>query len=170
MHAGDFSGEQVLDRFEAFGPPLVAVHGDVEAAAVRRRLPERAEFEWAGLRIGVIHDAGQRKGRLERMRRRFPGVDAVIFGHSHMPLHERAAGGFDLQPRLADRAAAGAPRRRWGCCGPGPAARVSASSSSSSDQDPGALEPRPRVTSTSAANHSGFRSLIRGTPRRRARR
>jgi predicted phosphodiesterase len=23
------------------------------------------------------------------MRRRFPGADAVIFGHSHIPLHER---------------------------------------------------------------------------------
>ena len=96
VHAGDFSGEQVLDRFEAFGPPLVAVRGNVEAAAVRRRLPERAEFEWAGVRIGVVHDAGPRKGRLERMRRRFPGVEAVIFGHSHMPLHERAADGFQI--------------------------------------------------------------------------
>lgn len=96
VHAGDFSGEGVLDRFEAFGPPLVAVRGNVETAGVRRRLPERAEFEWAGVRIGVVHDAGPRKGRLERMRRRFRGVEAVIFGHSHMPLHERAADGFQI--------------------------------------------------------------------------
>jgi uncharacterized protein len=26
---------------------------------------------------------------LERMRARFPDADAVVFGHSHMPLHER---------------------------------------------------------------------------------
>lgn len=96
VHAGDFSGEQVLDRFEAFGPPLVAVRGNVETAGVRRRLPDQAEFEWAGVRFGVIHDAGPRKGRLERMRRRFPGVEAVIFGHSHMPLHERATDGFQI--------------------------------------------------------------------------
>jgi hypothetical protein len=36
----------------------------------------------------VIHDAGPSKGRLERLRLRFPDADAVIFGHSHMPLHE----------------------------------------------------------------------------------
>jgi predicted phosphodiesterase len=27
------------------------------------------------------------------MRRRFPGADAVVFGHSHIPLLARAAGG-----------------------------------------------------------------------------
>ncbi|HEV2061372.1 MAG TPA: metallophosphoesterase family protein, partial [Solirubrobacteraceae bacterium] len=39
-----------------------------------------------------VHDAGPSKGRLERMRIRFPGADAVVFGHSHIPLHEAAAG------------------------------------------------------------------------------
>jgi hypothetical protein len=30
------------------------------------------------------------------MRRRFPDCDAVVFGHSHIPLHERAADGFQI--------------------------------------------------------------------------
>jgi predicted phosphodiesterase len=30
------------------------------------------------------------------MRLRFPEADAVIFGHSHIPLHERSAGGFQI--------------------------------------------------------------------------
>jgi predicted phosphodiesterase len=34
-----------------------------------------------------VHDAGPSKGRLERMRARFPDADAVVFGHSHIPLH-----------------------------------------------------------------------------------
>jgi uncharacterized protein len=29
---------------------------------------------------------------LERMRARFPRADAVVFGHSHMPLHEERDG------------------------------------------------------------------------------
>lgn len=50
-------------------------------------------IEAAGARIGMVHDAGPRSGRLMRMRRRFgPGVAAVVFGHSHMPLHEEDAG------------------------------------------------------------------------------
>ena len=44
----------------------------------------------------MIHDAGPARGRLERLRARFPAAGAVIFGHSHIPLHERAADGFQI--------------------------------------------------------------------------
>jgi predicted phosphodiesterase len=68
------------------------VQGNVESARVRRRLPESIEFSAEGRRIGVIHDAGPAKGRLGRMRLRFPQAEAVIFGHSHLPLHEEEDG------------------------------------------------------------------------------
>jgi uncharacterized protein len=90
VHAGDFTGPQALAEFEALGPPLVAVHGNVDAPAVVTRLPAEAVFDAEGTRIAVVHDAGPRRGRLTRMRRRFPDADAVVFGHSHLPLHERA--------------------------------------------------------------------------------
>jgi predicted phosphodiesterase len=44
----------------------------------------------------VIHDAGPRHARLERLRRRFPSARAVIFGHSHIPLHERDPDRFQI--------------------------------------------------------------------------
>jgi predicted phosphodiesterase len=45
----------------------------------------------------MVHDAGPAKGRLARMRRRFPDAGAVVFGHSHIPLHERDdADGFQI--------------------------------------------------------------------------
>jgi len=40
----------------------------------------------------MVHDAGTSKGRLERMRIRFPDAHAVVFGHSHIPLHEQRDG------------------------------------------------------------------------------
>jgi hypothetical protein len=89
IHAGDFSTEATLEELAAIGPRLVAVHGNVDDEALRARLPLRTELELGGARIGLIHDAGPRKGRLRRMQRAFPGADAVIFGHSHLPLHER---------------------------------------------------------------------------------
>lgn len=95
VHAGDFSAIEVVEQLEAIGP-LVAVRGNVERPEVRERLPETAEFEFGGSTIAVIHDAGQKTGRLERMRRRFPAADAVIFGHSHIPLHERSEDGFQI--------------------------------------------------------------------------
>ena len=59
-------------------------------------LPAARVVEAAGARIAMVHDAGQRRGRLARMRARFKDADAVVFGHSHLPLHEQAPDGFQI--------------------------------------------------------------------------
>jgi putative phosphoesterase len=89
VHLGDFTAASIHDRLAALGPPLHAVHGNVDDAELRGRLPAESEVELDAIRIGLIHDAGARHGRLERMRQRFPKAAAVLFGHSHLPLHER---------------------------------------------------------------------------------
>ena len=97
LHAGDFSTLDVLRELEAIGPPVVGVHGNVDSADVRRLLPEERVVEADGARIAMVHDAGARQGRLERMRRRFGDrADVVVFGHSHLPLHEEAPDGFQI--------------------------------------------------------------------------
>jgi predicted phosphodiesterase len=48
--------------------------------------------EVEGLVIAVLHDGGQARGRAVRLRARFPEAAAVVFGHSHMPLHETHPG------------------------------------------------------------------------------
>ena len=89
LHGGDLVRPVVLDWLETLGPPVAAVHGNVDSAELRRTLPEAATVEAGGATIAVVHDAGPSKGRLQRLRRRFPQTDAVVFGHSHIPLHER---------------------------------------------------------------------------------
>jgi putative phosphoesterase len=97
LHAGDFSTLEVLRELEAIGPPLAGVHGNVDSADLRRLLPAERIVEAEGARIALIHDAGPRRGRLERMRRRFgERADVVVFGHSHLPLHEEAPDGFQI--------------------------------------------------------------------------
>jgi putative phosphoesterase len=87
----------VLQGLEAIGPPLVAVHGNVDSDELRRLLPAERVVDAGDARIALVHDAGPRRGRLERLRRRFGGeADAVVFGHSHLPLHETAADGFQI--------------------------------------------------------------------------
>ncbi len=95
VHAGDLSDVGVLRELETLGE-LNAVYGNVDTAAVRALLPERLVVEAGGARIGVVHDAGPAQGRLHRLRRWFPDVSAVVFGHSHIPLHERAPDGFEI--------------------------------------------------------------------------
>ena len=78
------------------------------------RLPLQRDGRSSGdVRIGMVHDAGPKEGRLARMRRRFPDADAVVFGHSHIPLHERATTAF-RSSIPARRPSAGASRStRW---------------------------------------------------------
>ncbi len=95
IHAGDFSDASVHSQIASFGP-LVAVHGNVDSAELRAELPAATAIDVEGTTIAVIHDAGPAKGRLARMHTRFPDADAVVFGHSHMPLHESDPSGFQI--------------------------------------------------------------------------
>jgi putative phosphoesterase len=97
LHAGDFTTADVLADLRALGPPVQAVHGNVDDIEVRRLLPSARLVNAAGARIAMTHDAGPADGRLRRLRRRFADADAVVFGHSHIPLHERdEASGFQI--------------------------------------------------------------------------
>ena len=89
LHAGDLMTTAVLEELESYGP-VRAVHGNVDERELRRRLPETDLVDIDGAQIGLIHDAGPAKGRFTRLRRRFPQADAVVFGHSHIPLLERS--------------------------------------------------------------------------------
>jgi putative phosphoesterase len=92
IHAGDFFGVPTLEELESLCPVVHAIHGNVDERALRRSLPPTLEVELGGQIVGIVHDAGPAKGRLARLRRRFPQAAAVVFGHSHLPLHEEENG------------------------------------------------------------------------------
>lgn len=92
IHAGDLTSASVLDELEALCPTVHAIHGNVDEPALQRSLPATLEIELCGRTIAVTHDAGPAQGRLARMRSRFPTADAVVFAHSHLPLHEEEDG------------------------------------------------------------------------------
>ena len=95
LHAGDFIERSVL---ESLGPPVHAVHGNVDEPALRVRLPAVRLVEVEGARIVMTHDGGPADRRLDRLRARFPDTDAVVFGHSHLPLHEERDGFHIFNP------------------------------------------------------------------------
>jgi putative phosphoesterase len=97
LHAGDFSTLDVLRKLEAIGPPVIGVHGNVDSAELRELLPAERIVAAETARIAMVHDSGPRKGRLARLRGHFGAdADAVVFGHSHLPLHEQADDGFQI--------------------------------------------------------------------------
>ncbi|GGQ00218.1 metallophosphoesterase family protein [Streptosporangium pseudovulgare] len=90
LHAGDVCVPEVLEELVGYAP-VRAVKGNNDGPDVVA--PETLELDLDGLRVAMIHDSGAAKGRLTRMRRRFPAADLVVFGHSHIPLDE--SGGED---------------------------------------------------------------------------
>jgi putative phosphoesterase len=98
LHAGDVTAAPVLAELEALGPPVHGVHGNMDDAAVRDRLPATLVVELGGQRIGMAHDAGPRAGREERLVQRFPGCAAVVYGHTHEPHVARVAETWILNP------------------------------------------------------------------------
>ncbi|RMF62718.1 MAG: metallophosphoesterase [Bacteroidetes bacterium] len=107
LHAGDVGTEEVLDRLEALAPTR-AVWGNIDGAALRRRLPEHQRFTLDGLAFWMTHIAG-RPGRWQRgMGRalRADPPDVFICGHSHILRIERVAdlgGMLYLNPGAAGR-------------------------------------------------------------------
>lgn len=95
IHAGDFTAEAAYDEIAALGPLLFAVHGNVDESLLRARLPATLAIESGGVKIAILHDAGPRRGRVQRLRAAFPEADCVIFGHSHAPEHIQV-GGFQV--------------------------------------------------------------------------
>jgi putative phosphoesterase len=96
VHAGDWVDVGLLDALEARASRLVGVHGNNDHGVLRERLPEVARVELDGVRIGVVHETGQAKGREERMAQAFPDLDVLVFGHSHIPWDTTAESGLRL--------------------------------------------------------------------------
>ena len=84
LHAGDFVTAEVLEDLTQLAP-VQAVYGNMDEAALQETLPQRRIVEVDGISIGIVHIPGPRAGRAERLRGRFPGCAAVVYGHTHVP-------------------------------------------------------------------------------------
>jgi hypothetical protein len=92
LHAGDVCTAGVLDELARFAPVLAVVgNNDGPDVAAWGAMPT-VQTDIDGLTVAMIHDSGPAPGRDRRMRRRFPGADLVVFGHSHIPLDVEADG------------------------------------------------------------------------------
>jgi putative phosphoesterase len=88
LHAGDVCTAAVLAELAEYAP-VTAVLGNNDGPDVTEwGAPRTAELDLDGLKVNMVHDSGAAAGRLTRLRRRFPGADLVVFGHSHIPLDQ----------------------------------------------------------------------------------
>jgi putative phosphoesterase len=92
LHAGDVCRAAVLEELAAFAPVRAVLGNNDELDVAAWGAPETLRLDLDGLPAAMVHDAGPAAGRPRRLRRRFPGAELVVFGHSHIPLDLTADG------------------------------------------------------------------------------
>jgi putative phosphoesterase len=96
VHAGDWVDASLLDALESRSQRLLACWGNNDGPALRARLPEVAHATLDGVRVAVVHETGAAAGRERRADLAHPGVDLLVFGHSHIPWDTTTPGGMRL--------------------------------------------------------------------------
>jgi len=94
IHTGDWVDVALLDELEERCQRLVGVYGNNDHGELRERLSEVTQVQLGGVRLAVVHDTGQAKGREERSAAEY--ADALVFGHSHIPWDSTAEPGLRL--------------------------------------------------------------------------
>ena len=96
IHAGDWVSVALLDELEARAARLIGCWGNNDGPELRARLPEVARVTLDGVSVAVVHETGSAKGREERCEKAYPGVDVLVFGHSHIPWDTTSRAGLRL--------------------------------------------------------------------------
>ena len=114
LHAGDVTGPETLDGLGLLAP-VMAVRGDHDS---RLDLPHRRVVQVGTKRIGIIHGNRShlveepitflgtvtlghiwpRSGLQSWLRRQFPAVDAIVYGHTHFAHNEERGGVLLFNP------------------------------------------------------------------------
>jgi putative phosphoesterase len=89
VHAGDFTGKRLVDELRKLGN-FNGVYGNMDPFSIRKELPEKMTLELEGFKVGVTHpsEGGPPFGLNERIKKKFEYVDAIIYGHTHLPRNE----------------------------------------------------------------------------------
>ncbi len=99
LHAGDFCEMDVYARLKGI-KEIRAVYGNMDSVALRHLLPLQDVFECDGVKIALAHGEGSPDMIIPRLAEIFKGqgVQVVVFGHSHVPCHERFDGVLFFNP------------------------------------------------------------------------
>ena len=102
IHSGDFTGKRLVDSLRKIGS-FRGVYGNIDGPDVRKELSAIDVIQVGDFKIGVSHPAegGPPHNLEQRLRLRFPGVQAIIHGHSHKTKNEFRDGVLWFNPGSA---------------------------------------------------------------------
>mgnify|MGYP000900384061 FL=1 len=95
FHAGDVGNPEVIQSLEEIAP-VYPVRGNTDRGMWAQSLPMTQMVEIEGKLFHVLHDIGGLN-----IDPKSAGVDAVIYGHTHVPKEERQKGVLYFNPGSA---------------------------------------------------------------------
>lgn len=106
LHGGDVGQAALLSEMAEVAP-VVAVRGNADSLDLIETLPDRVWINASDRTILLMHGHHGKTARATALAAVQPGVDAIVFGHSHQPLIEQHDETILFNP--------GSPtERRWG--------------------------------------------------------
>jgi putative phosphoesterase len=106
LHGGDVGHSSLLSELAAVAP-VIAVRGNADSLELIETLPDQVRICAGERTILVMHGHHGKTARATALSAVGPGVDVIVFGHSHQPLIENHDDTVLFNP--------GSPtERRWG--------------------------------------------------------
>jgi uncharacterized protein len=106
LHGGDVGHSSLLSELAAVAP-VIAVRGNADSLELIETLPDQVRICAGERTILVMHGHHGKTARATALSAVGPGVDVIVFGHSHQPLIEKHDDTVLFNP--------GSPtERRWG--------------------------------------------------------
>lgn len=99
IHAGDVVSTAIVDFLGR--KPLHLVQGNMDSSEIKKRFPKKKVIDVQGFRLGLIHGWGSPSGIEKRIRSEFDDIDAIVYGHSHMPAYHTERGVIFFNPGSA---------------------------------------------------------------------
>ncbi|WP_213423480.1 metallophosphoesterase family protein [Bhargavaea massiliensis] len=90
IHTGDWQTMEVYNELKSFAP-VDGVYGNADSKDIREQFGNENRFNFDGTAVSLVHGDGKGKTTplraLETFRDEQP--DIILFGHSHIPYHEK---------------------------------------------------------------------------------
>ena len=88
LHAGDAGHVSVLEMLEAVAP-IAAVRGNADPLDLIEALPDQVRIESGHRTVLLLHGHHGKTALTAARAAADPGIDLIVFGHSHRPLIEQ---------------------------------------------------------------------------------
>jgi len=88
LHTGDFVDWSIVEYLTS-QKELIAVCGNMDPPEIRKAFGGKRIIKLGEFQIGLVHGGGPPFGLESRVRAEFDEINAIVYGHSHIPANHQ---------------------------------------------------------------------------------